>query len=220
MAKFLDLTGQRYGRLTVIARSPEHRLVYWMCQCDCGGTKTVFAGSLRRGLTKSCGCLSSETTATRNTVHGLAQRSGRAPEYQTWAKMRRRCENPIDPVYHRYGARGIKVCDRWQSFAAFLEDMGPRPTPQHTIERVNNDGNYEPGNCRWADRTEQANNRRTSRILEHNGEALTVAEWARRTGLRQHTIMARIDRNGWSVERALTTPPRFNPRYHEPEAAA
>lgn len=121
--------------------------------------------------------------------------------------MRRRCESPTESGFAHYGGRGITVDPRWASFAAFLEDMGPRPSPLYTIERVDNDGPYAPENCRWADRTEQANNRRSSRIVSHAGESLTLAEWSRRTGIKWHTLWQRLA-NGWSVEKALTEPVR------------
>lgn len=122
--------------------------------------------------------------------------------------MRQRCNNPEVRAYPRYGGRGIAVCARWLSFANFLADMGPRPTPAHTVERIDNNGPYAPENCRWADRTEQANNTRKNRHLTLNGATRTLAEWSRATGIGTHTIGARIDRLGWSVEMALTTPTR------------
>jgi hypothetical protein len=119
--------------------------------------------------------------------------------------MRTRCTNPNVPNYKDYGGRGIAVCERWRSFEAFLADMGPRPGLGYSIERINNDGDYEPGNCRWADRAQQSNNRRNNRLLTWNGETKTLAEWSRTTGLDYAALLARLNR-GWSVERALSTP--------------
>lgn len=144
----------------------------------------------------------------RNYRHGHKPAGRASPEYITWNGMRARCTNPKNPNYDRYGARGVKVCDEWlTSFVTFLGDMGRKPTPQHSIERINNNGNYEPGNCRWATNKEQANNRRSSRLLTYNGLTQTVAFWAQLCGLRIGTLHSRL-KSGWSVERALTTPIR------------
>lgn len=206
MAKFLDLTGQRYGRLVVTGPYVNRK---WTCRCDCGNTKEIFISSLRKGLTKSCGCLNSELTAKRNRIHGLTSKNDKPPEFTIWVLMRQRCQDPTTRSYPSYGGRGIAVCDRWSSsFEAFYRDMGPRPTPDHQIERVDNDGPYSPENCRWASRVEQGNNRRDNRLITYAGETKTLSEWSRATGLKVHTIAARIDRLNWDVERSLTTPPR------------
>lgn len=211
MPKFLDLTDKTFGRLTVTGPAIRRAgRVHWQCRCECGSTPVVFVGSLRAGRTESCGCLRAETTAARNHAHGGTS----LPEYRVWLSMRTRCTNSAEPSYPRYGGRGIQVCERWESFENFLADMGSRPTRHHQIERTDNDGNYEPGNCRWATRSENCNNRVSSRVLVHDGRTLTLAEWARETGLNSHTVANRIDRLGWSVQRALTTPPRYDPRYH------
>lgn len=122
--------------------------------------------------------------------------------------MRQRCNDPGSKSYARYGGRGIKVSERWDSFPNFLADMGSRPSPRHSLERIDNAKGYEPGNARWATATEQANNRRSSRLITYQGETLTSAEWTRRTGLARHIIEQRLDKLGWSVERAFTTPVR------------
>ena len=126
------------------------------------------------------------------------------PEYRAWACMRTRCRNPNSQDYALYGGRGILVCERWNSFAAFLEDMGLKPSPKHSIDRIDNDGNYTPGNCRWATPKEQANNQRRSRRVEFHGEQLSLPEWATRLGISRESLRDRLN-NGWTVERALTT---------------
>jgi hypothetical protein len=129
-------------------------------------------------------------------------------EYHSWAHAKGRCHNPRNFQYRNYGARGIKMCKAWQEFfETFYADMGPCPLG-HTIDRINNDGHYEPGNCRWAPREIQANNTRSNRCLSMGGETMTIADWARRTGLSSRLIQDRVHKLGWSVERALTTPVR------------
>ncbi len=122
--------------------------------------------------------------------------------------MRRRCDDPSNIDYAYYGGRGISVCERWQSFEAFYADMGPRPTPDHQIDRIDNNGDYEPGNCHWTTRIVNSNNRRDNVYIEWRGESLTIPEWGRRTGLSQHAIYQRIHKLGWAVEQAMTTPVR------------
>lgn len=163
----LDLTGQRFGRLTVVGYSHtnRNRKSVWNCHCDCGNDCQVAGERLVR-LTRSCGCLIRETTASRNTTHG--QR--RSKEYGSWRAMKERCHNQNSEKFADYGGRGITVCDRWRySFEAFLSDMGDKPSPRHTIDRIDNDRGYEPGNCRWATPSEQRLNQRrvVSREVGH-----------------------------------------------------
>ena len=144
----------------------------------------------------------------RNYRHGHKPADGISPEYLSWRGMRARCNNKKNPNYRKYGERGIKVCDRWQnSFINFLNDMGMRPSRLHSIERIDNDGNYELSNCRWATPTEQANNRRSNRFLEFDGQRLTLAQWSARSGIEITTLHQRIS-SGWTIERAITTPTR------------
>lgn len=142
-----------------------------------------------------------------NKTHGKTL----TPEYQIWAAMIGRCETPSTTGYLNYGARGIKVCARWRhSFVAFIQDVGVRPSVAHSLDRIDNDGNYEPSNVRWSTRLEQANNKRTSRIVEYRGAQMTVADAARAggAGVRRETAICRI-RNGWSINAAVETPPLF-----------
>lgn len=197
--------GQRFGRLTVIKYLPGGigRHARALCQCDCGKQCTPFVGNLKRGLTRSCGCLNDETRVIVNTKHGMTE----SPEHHVWATMIQRCTNPNHGAYPHYGGRGINICQAWLRFEQFLADMGPRPSMGHSLERKNNDGNYEPGNCKWATRKEQCRNRRSNRVIEYQGESKTLAEWAELYGLQQSTLSARI-RYGWPIHRALTAPLR------------
>jgi len=192
--KFRDITDVRFGRLT--ARWPSGRRILstiWLCSCDCGALVNVALSRLANGETASCGCLR-KILATK---HGHAS----TPEYHTWADMLQRCLNPKVLGYSRYGGRGITVCDRWLSFKNFLADMGPRPY-KLTIERKNNDGNYEPGNCRWATRKEQQNNMRTNVRLTYQGKTQNLSQWAIELGINRVTLNMRLLK-GWSVEKAL-----------------
>lgn len=201
MSKLIDLTGHKYGRLTVLERStdPAHKRVHWRCRCDCGEELVVLAVSLRTGNTKSCGCFNSDSVSARMKTHG----HGGTPEYYAWHGMIRRCTQPNHKSYKNYGGRGISVCSRWaSSFERFLEDMGPRPSAKHSIDRIDNDGNYEPENCRWADAKTQARNSRKVRRVTVSSEEMTLKEACKRAGLKYGTVASRMSR-GQTVEEAL-----------------
>lgn len=194
--------GVRYGFLIVSNVFRRNGATYATCTCDCGATSTPTLNSIKRGTAKSCGCKGHPGPIT----HGELL-NGKTSEYGIWSIMKERCQNPHNKTFARYGGRGITVCDRWQSFANFLADMGRRPSPQHSIERIDNAGPYSPDNCKWATRKEQGRNKRNNVLITFNGETLLLIEWAERTGIRIATLRARIY-TGWSPERAITAPVR------------
>jgi hypothetical protein len=199
-----DLTGQRFGRLVAIRRVPRPRHhTFWWCQCDCGGHAIAEASNLRKGCSTSCGCRITERARVLNRTHG---RSG-TREHRIWKNCKTRCYNTNNANYPAWGGRGITMCDEWRhDLARFFADMGPCPAG-HTLERIDNNGRYEPSNCRWASMREQSNNRRDNHRLTWDGQTHTIREWERLRGFKRSAVRARIHR-GWSVERALTTPIR------------
>jgi hypothetical protein len=214
MPRLIDLTGQRFGRLLVVRRAPSRPThtgrVTWLCDCDCGRTATVRGTNMRAGITRSCGCLRVDVAREQELTHGEAgvrrpgnSRHKRSREYSSWCAMRARCYIPSASHFEHYGGRGITVCDRWRnSYEAFLADMGRCP-PGHSLDRVDVNGRYEPGNVRWADVTQQNNNARSNHRLEFRGETKTAAQWERARGLKRGTVSRRL-LLGWPVERALT----------------
>ena len=209
----INRIGQVYGRLTVV-RLHSLRPTKWECECSCGKSTIVRSGHMVNGHTQSCGCVASEAIALRNTTHGGASvkivHGGsvgkKSKEYRTWTGLKTRCFNQNHHSYSDYGGRGISICERWNcSYESFLEDMGEAPTQYHTIERVDVNKNYEPGNCKWATQKEQANNRRNNHFLTHLGETMTISQWSEKCGLKQQLIADRI-RLGWDASMALTKP--------------
>lgn len=207
MSRVFDMAGLRIGRLLVLRRagSDGRGLATWECACDCGSTGIVRGADLRSRHTTSCGCLFNERRRTASITHGRSRGDQSGSGYWQWRGMIQRCKPEGDP---NYGGRGIRVCERWHGFENFLFDMGPRP-PGMTIERIDNDGNYEPGNCRWATQKEQAANTRRNVFVDHDGERLHLSEWSRRTGLCASTIAYRL-RRGLPPSAALSPRRRKN----------
>lgn len=188
-----DITGQRFGRWTVksYAGSDKKQNARWNCVCDCGIERDVARLHLIHGNSKSCGCLGKEARLARCLTHG----GTKLPEYRVWHGMKKRCYLPSEPAYKNYGGRGIEVDARWrEDFSAFLADMGRRPSAKHTIERINNDGNYAPDNCVWATKDKQANNTRANHMLTVDGQTMTLAQTARRFGIRPGLLSSRLSR--------------------------
>lgn len=198
----IDLTNKRFGRLIVIriADNNKFRHICWLCLCDCGKEKVIRGCNLKSGDTKSCGCLQIDIS----TKHGYAVRGKESGIYHSWEGIIQRCTNPNNSAYHRYGGRGITVCDRWRKFENFLEDMGEKPTDK-TIDRIKNDKGYFKENCRWATREEQNRNKRSNRLIIHDGRTQCLIAWAEEIGVNKNTILNRL-RRGWSIDEALTTP--------------
>jgi hypothetical protein len=201
MTKYRDITGQRFGRLVAVRLSfRKNYVAHWLCKCDCGNETTAILGDLSMGKTKSCGCLHHFVCKTKSVTHGMS----RTRLNIIWRNMKTRCENKNDKFYHRYGARGICVCYDWHSFQSFMKWATSSGYEKNlTIDRINNDGNYEPNNCRWATWIEQANNMSRNHFLTFNGETMTLMEWHRRTGINYSTIRSRVGK-GWSTERVLS----------------
>jgi hypothetical protein len=190
------MVGRVFGRLTVLSKGDmRNGSRYWVCQCSCGTTKMIQGSNLY--VIKSCGCYRREFRRT----HGMY----RSPEYKAWDAMIQRCSNPRTRTYRHYGGRGITVSPSWLSFDTFFRDMGTRPAG-HTLERLENDGNYEPGNCAWVDWPRQNSNKRTNRFIAHEGRRQTIADWANELGLPYSTLHARLFSYGWPIARALTPP--------------
>lgn len=202
---FVDIAGRKFNLLTAISISEKRKYgVYWLCQCDCGNQKVILGQHLKSGGTKSCGCHNKRVASANNLKHGHSL-TGKTQtiEYKSWLDMKARCTNPNSKYYYNYGGRGITICDRWlNSFEAFLEDMGMKPTKKHTLERTNNEGDYNKYNCIWATRKVQNRNTRANHYIEYGGRKLSMAEWAETIGINYGTLRSRINR-GWSTERAL-----------------
>jgi len=195
------MIGQRFTRLVVVEEvDTGKRGRWWRCQCDCGQATVAITAKLRNGHKRSCGCLKDdEWLGATHGMHGT-------PEHGVWEGIKRRCFMPNEVAYQHYGERGITMDPRWRDdFAAFLADVGRRPSPKHTIERIDVDGHYEPGNVRWATLKEQARNKRNNRLITLRGETLTLAEWCERFDISPKNVVAR-ERIGWSIYDALTIP--------------
>lgn len=197
-----NIAGTVFSRLTAIKKvgRAKNGNAIWMCVCSCGKEVSVCVQNLKKGHTRSCGCLAEAERKTMHVTHGLSK----TPVYRIWGLMIDRCENSRSPGYANYGGRGIRVCSSWRSsFEEFYRDMGMRPSEKHSIDRIDNQGNYEPRNCRWATKKEQARNKRSSRIITVNGVSACVSEWADKCGLKNATVHARL-RAGWTAQEAIS----------------
>lgn len=194
--RFVNLTGLRINRLTVMLFSGKKgRSSMWLCRCDCGNEITVQAGNIRNSGTKSCGCLRKENT----TTHGMRKTT----EYGSWSHAKSRCTNPTDKAYKNYGGRGITICDRWlESFENFLEDMGLKPSPKHSIDRIDNELGYSKENCRWATAKEQGRNTRANRMVDYQGVKMSLVEAAEKSGIEYNRLKGRL-RIGWDIKDVL-----------------
>lgn len=207
--------GNVYGRLTVISEGSrsKHGSINWNCICECGNTVSVRGDMLRNGNTKSCKCLNNEIAANKLTTHGMSRTS----TYRSFYNMLHRCYRESHKNYDSYGGRGITVCDRWvNSFENFLEDMGEKPNGM-TLDRIDNDKSYSPDNCRWANSKDQSRNTSRNVNLSLNGKTQCRVDWEIDLGISSNTIKSRIERLGWSVTKALTTPVQvqYNRRIRE-----
>lgn len=192
------LEGERFGRLIATSRTRCGDKSGWLCICDCGNTTTAATKLLTSGHKKSCGCLRKDA-ATRAAKFNVTHGKSGSRAFRIWAGMLHRCRHPVK----NYGARGISVCERWQSFENFIADMGEPPKGME-IDRVDNDGNYEPGNCRWVTPRDNAKNRRNTRLLTHNGTTRCITEWAADLGISHQALHRRIKVLRWPLDRALT----------------
>lgn len=217
MGAFVDITGQKFGRL--IAKTFAYRNgrdYYWKFLCDCGEQKIVKRYSVTSGHTRSCGCLSREIAVEHGRKQFRKHGMKGEPLYCVWEKMRQRCNSPSSNGYERWGGRGIKICPRWNEFQNFFEDMngsyqihnkqyGGRNTQ---LDRIDNNGHYSPENCRWATAAEQARNRRSNIVLELDGRKMCLTDWARELNMNFGALRRRIYKWHWPIEKALTTPPK------------
>lgn len=201
--------GTEFGDLVVIGpaepftRNNGRKAAASLCRCACGSERRYKNNGLRNGRWQSCGCKQQANSAAARIKHGHAQGGRRSPVLDIWKGMLRRCSDPKFSRWEDYGGRGITVCERWRAdFLAFLADVGPRPSPSHTLERIDNNANYEPSNVRWATKNEQANNKRNNRQVDYLGETITLAELARRTGLPSSALRRRLVA-GLNVDEAI-----------------
>lgn len=211
MSTLIDITGKKYGMLTVIRRAENapKGISRWECKCDCGNIIIVRGGNLKNGNVKSCGCLKSIFNKSRS-AHGMSN----TRLYQTWINMKARCYRKTHPAYKNYGARGIKVCDKWRnSFKTFAEwSLANGYTDDLTIERIDNDRDYEPDNCKWICFGEQAENRRTNLNITYHNETHNLSEWCKLFNMDYNLVYNRIHKNKWDFERAISEPVHIEKR--------
>jgi len=209
MSRIADLTGRRFGRLVVLYDTGERKdgHVVWHCRCDCGNEVDRRSDYLTSGHTKSCGCYNRERAAEAHTVHGMSRRRKYHPVYWIWGAMLQRCENQNCTYYKDYGGRGITVCPEWHDAKIFINwALANGWRKELTLDRIDNDGNYEPSNCHWVTRKEQARNRRSNRRITFNGKTQTLAQWAEELNIKDKILWARINVLHWPIERVLTEP--------------
>lgn len=204
MSRLINLTDKRFGRLLVLSRRPNQgNSTMWFCSCICGNTTIVNGSSLKQSLTQSCGCLRLEAVKAATGTHGMVDTS----EYDAWTNIKGRCYNKKNPKYKDYGERGITVSNEWrESFETFYYDMGPRPSTEHSIDRIENNESYSKENCRWATREEQGNNKRNNLLHDFDGQLMTLSRWCRELKLSYHTVYQRIYIYEMSFEEAIATP--------------
>lgn len=206
MTRFEDLTGQKFGKLTVIERVINKNKTgsFWKCQCECGNTTIVISTSLKKGLTTSCGCYRREVAKKTFSKHNKKY----TRIYSIYKGMKDRCRYKTNDNYDRYGGKGVKVCPEWfDDFINFYNwAMANGYNDELTLDRIDSNGNYEPDNCRWVTYKQQANNTRRNNYITFNGETHTLTEWAEKLGIKRSTLSTRIHRANWDIEKALTTP--------------
>jgi len=215
MSNVRDLKGQRFGRLVVLHDTGERKggQVVWRCRCVCGEEVNVVGYSLTSGRTASCGCYQRERVVEASTTHGMARQREQHPVYAVWRAMLQRCENPNNKPYKDYGGRGIKVCPEWHDSQVFIDwALANGWQKGLTLDRIDNNGNYEPDNCHWVTRKENNRNKRSNRLITFDGKTQTMAGWAEELHVSIQTLYARIDVLYWPIERALTEPIR-GPEY-------
>ena len=206
---FIDLTSERFGQLIVVDRIPGGARVKWNCQCDCGNKCEVLAKDLRKGNTKSCGCLRKNGKPPHEITHGQARGGANTPEYRIWIAMKSRCSNDKLWTWPYYGGRGITVCERWEKFENFFADMGLRPSKSHSIEREKNDVGYQPDNCFWATKKQQSRNKRSNVMITHDGRTQCMTDWARELHVPKTTFRAYMNK-GYSIEEYLSLSDNLN----------
>lgn len=204
--KRIDLTGKRFGKLMVISfNSMRGTRSYWNCVCDCGNENIVSSDHLKNGDIVSCGCVKRSTLPPSNKKHGMSN----TRLYTIWKLMKYRCSNPSRREYRIYGGRGIKVCDEWNEFDSFMRwAVNNGYSEELTLDRIDNDGNYTPSNCRWASRQTQSLNKSTNRYITHNGQTKTITQWATENNIPYYVLKKRIDILNWDFERAISEPPK------------
>jgi len=203
---FKNILNNRYNRLTVIGYFGKSKNRYfWKCLCDCGNYAIVDRGNLIPGHSQSCGCFKKELIKKSSITHGLSK----TKEYAIWADIKKRCYNKNNSAYKFYGAKGITMCNKWKnSFIPFITDMGKRPSENHSIDRINTFGNYEPSNCRWTTKDIQSNNTRTNKKITLNGITKNITQWLKLLNIPCTTYYNRLNRN-WSIQDALTKPCKY-----------